>query len=164
MLAHIATKGYCFWINDHLPWSDLFVTPIALCLIAHAALSVSIVFFAHDGSALAHYAHLNRRTCLQRASALVFIVCLHFHAAAVEAVKIPGWEQWPCLLVELLFLAAAFTHIATSLSKALVTLGAFRSDAALARTDRTVCAACAVLFAGSAFVFSRWALVNFILV
>ena len=111
-----------------------------LLLTLHAALSIIIVFFCHEGSALTRHWKLNIRTILQRGTGLLLILVIHMHMnvygfiAAGQALT--AGDRACKILLELLFAASLMVHVGTSFSKALITLGWLASEDAARRIDR----------------------------
>lgn len=148
LLAHAGYQVVAYLIFLYNPAvTSVLAWATAAVVAAHAVLGMSIVMFAHDGSTLGRYPSLNRRTLLQRASAIGIIVMLVLHVQAFDILR-SGTLGLVCAeAIQVLFFACVFTHVATSLGNALVTLGLLRSMDAKRKLDRIVWVACALLWA-----------------
>ena len=134
-----------------------FVTKLlaGLCMapvLAHAVIGMGILFFG-DGSALRDYPVLNRRTILQRGSAIASMVLLCLHTFCYSFLMSgSGFGTAGAFAVQILFFAAVFTHVAVSFGNAFVTLGWVSSPAVKKRLDTVSYVCCGAGFAVSAVV------------
>lgn len=158
LLGHIGVMTFSLWtgwynyrICKMLPHMSLTF------LIVHIILSIIIFFFFRDG-ADARFKRLNAGTIIQRATAIVMMILIHFHmnayAHAVTGETLSVGMTAFRIVTELLFFAAALSHIAISCGKAFITLGIVRSAKALNVINMTAYIVCAVLMiaAGSGAV------------
>lgn len=103
-----------------------------LFFLLHAALSFVILFFRHDGACLSKYGKLNRRTVMQRASALMMTLTIHFHTGALGLLftgePLSTGRRILITVVELLFFESITSHLSFSFSRALITMGLLRSE------------------------------------
>ncbi len=120
----------------------------------HAVLGICIVVFAHDSRTLSKYPKENRRTILQRVSALGILVMLGLHARAAGIVA-GGGNSLPVIIMQTLFFTFVFTHIATSFSNAFVTLGWLDDMDRKRKTDRVVWVLCALMWLTAVIVVGR---------
>ncbi len=129
------------------------------CLIAavsvHAILGMSIMMFAHDGSGLGKYRRENRRTILQRGSAIgiMVMVVLHLQCYALLKTGTPGLIA--AEVIQIVFFACIFTHVATSFSNAFVTLGALENLKTKKKIDMCVWVLCGICFLAASIVIGR---------
>ena len=111
----------------------------------HAVLGMSIVMFSHEGSAVMKYKKENFRTILQRGSAIGIMVTMILHIKAFDILKSGTAGLIAAELIQLLFFSCVFTHIATSFSNALVTLGLIEDMGRKNRIDRAIYIICALI-------------------
>ena len=97
---------------------------------------------------------------MQRATALLLVVFVHFHmtAYASMATGIPLTPEQSVLtcLGEVVFIASALAHVAVSLNRGLVTLGWLPSRTAQRRVERASIVVCAILGAVALFAVCRF--------
>ena len=119
----------------------------------HVVLSIVSLVRGHDGSRLSVYPKENRRTIVQRLSAVCILALLFFHIKTGDwiAGHVGGFPLFVVLIIlQLLFWLMVFLHIATSFSRALITLGLLSGRRAQRAVDVAVsilCAAAAVIAA-----------------
>lgn len=106
------------------------------------------------------YPKLNMRTVLQRISAALIFSVAHRAPQDIRlAEKRFQGGQWvlfgAIMACQMLFYATFATHVATSFSKALITLGWFGSRERQAAIDRVVYVLCAVVFVVAAVAVVR---------
>lgn len=128
-------------------------------VMVHAVLGMCIMMFAHDGSALRQYPRQNRRTILQRATAIGILVLLplHIEAYGILTSGTPGLIA--AEIIQLLFFSCVFFHVATSFSNAFVTLGWLEDMDRKKKIDRAVWAICSLSWAAAVIVVGRTYLV-----
>lgn len=128
MLAHIGYLSYCY-LTMSLPAAK---NPLSYPLMAvcglHAMFGMSALFFRADGTQTKQYARLNRKTILQRLTAILTIPLLVLHINTWRLLEsASGNGQWflfgLLLFAEALFFAVVLTHVAVSWTNALVTMG-----------------------------------------
>lgn len=123
---------------------------ILAALLVHMALGMSIMMFSKD-SAEVRYPKENKSVILQRGSAIAILVLVFAHLNAYEILMSHAGGIGSFVLVMLLqalFFGSIFTHIATSFSKAFITLGLLSSI----KTKRYIDTVLWILLA-AAFVF-----------
>lgn len=103
---------------DSLPWI------LFLLMMVHAVISIVLAFLGHKGAEkrkCKNYPQLNASTVIQRVSGMVMILLAVQHVLGVNGL----WRVPPVVHVVLppLFFAVALSHMAVSVSKALITLG-----------------------------------------
>lgn len=160
VLCHAGTMTYSlitFWY-DLAVCKSLAHTAAAL-MTAHILTSLCIFFFLHDGSSL-RYSRMNKRAVIQRATAVLMIILVHFHITAYSHIAagaaLSRSQAVISCLAECLYIVSVFLHISASFSKAFITLGLIHSSKAAKRLDiavYTVCAAAgiAALYAVTSF-------------
>ncbi|MBR0308374.1 MAG: hypothetical protein IJH92_05735 [Mogibacterium sp.] len=156
LLAHAGYQMTAYVLFIYAPMvTKVLAWGCAAAISAHAVIGMCIVMFAHDGSAALEYPMANIRTILQRASAIGIMVLLVLHVKSFDILKsgTPG-----LILVEIiviLFYACVFTHIATSLTNAFVTLGMLCDMDRKKKIDHTLWVVFAVLWAAAVFIIGR---------
>jgi hypothetical protein len=144
LLVHIGYNVFCyltFYYNPVL--KTVFSLPVIVVVCAHAVLGMLTVFLSSDGTRLDLYPKQNVRTILKRVSAALIFPLLIVHIntfGLMQQSAEAGNSLFVVLLIvtEVLFFAVVVTHIATSLSAGLITLGLLDSKEAQARIDRIV--------------------------
>ena len=120
-------------------WSYLtfYYNPLVTKLIAYGFAALVVVFGQHDTKELRSYPKKNLRTIIQRDSAVMILLLLPWHIKTGDWIvtHTGGAALFHVLLVlQVLFYAMVFLHIATSFSRALITLGWLESR----RTQRVI--------------------------
>lgn len=157
LLAHVGYNLYSYLSmsrDDTL--STLTVGPFMICACLHGIFAMLAVFLQADGTRADLYPKKNVRTILQRVSAALLFPLIILHSKtfslimdAAQTGKLPLFVL--LLFAQLLFFAAIFTHVATSFSRALITLGWLSSEKRQKAIDRVVYILCAVLFVGAMY-------------
>ena len=128
------------------------------CAALHGVLAVFILVQRHDGSTLGTYPAANLRTILQRASAALIVVLLPIHVKTGDWIANHAggeWLLWLLVILQLFFWAAALTHIGTSLTRALISLGWLQNRKTQKVLDVIVWILCACAFAASCVVIIK---------
>ena len=136
-----------------------------LCL--HAVLSMGIVFFSADGTKLNQYPKQNVGTILQRGSAILILPLLILHINTFSLLQTcAGNGNWFCFVLLLIsqpvFYATVLTHVAVSVSRAMITLGRVSSLEKKKTVDRVVRIICAVFFIVVSFAVIKGELAMFL--
>lgn len=82
VICHAGTMTFSlitFWYDFAI--CKFFAHAAVTFMILHALMSICLFFFQHDGSDM-RYSRQNMRTLLQRITAVVMIVLIHFHTSA----------------------------------------------------------------------------------
>lgn len=144
MLAHIGYNVFCYLTFYYNPTLKLvFSIPFIVVVCAHAILGMLSVFLSSDGTRLDLYPKQNRRTILKRVSAALMFPLLILHINSFNFMQQNAQADNAVIIVlliavEVLFFAVVITHIATSFSAGLVTLGFLGSEKAQVRIDKIV--------------------------
>ena len=114
---------------------------------AHVVISVICLFILHDNKSIT-YIKLNLRTVIQRICAIFMAVLLPVHIFAFDLLgrSIGSYGYVMTEAAQILFYAAAFTHMAVSFEKSLITLGRLEKEATRQRLNLLVSAVCLLLF------------------
>ena len=169
MLAHIGYSVFCyltFYYNPVL--KTVFSLPVIVVVCMHAILGMLTVFLSSDGTKLDLYPRQNMRTVLKRVSAALIFPLLIVHVNSFGLMKQSaetGNTPLVVLLIltEVVFFAVVITHIATSLTAGLITLGLLESKETQTRLDRIIYVLGALVFAMSAFAVVNGHITMFLL-
>ncbi len=167
LLVHLGYSCFeylTFYYNPGL--TKLLAIPFMVVVCLHAVCGMAIVFFLKDGTRMDLYPRENMRTILQRISAaLIFpLLILHINTFSLLQKSAAAGHTAFVLLLMLsgpLFFATVLTHTATSVSRALITLGALRSEKTLRVVDLVVYVICAAAFAAVSFAVVRGQIIMF---
>ena len=159
-LCHISVMTYSLWTGWYNYKICKTLPRITMTfLLVHILLSIIIFFFCHDRADV-KYKRLNMGTAVQRITAIIMMIFLHFHmnayahVAAGESLS-AGMTVFR-IVTELIFFAAVLSHIAVSFSKAFITLGIAPSENAvrnISRASYIICAAFMLAAGSGAVVF-----------
>ena len=168
LLAHLGYNVYTYLIFRYDPGPVRLLAiaaSIAICL--HAILGMCLVFLMGDGTRLAGYSRQNLRTVLQRVSAALMFPLLLLHVQSFSLLQnaaangnLFGFGM--LLVLEVLFFADVILHIATSFSRALITLGWLQKPRTQKILDRVVWVLGAVAFLVAAVAVVRGQLTMFL--
>ena len=161
--AAFAYLTFCY--NPLLKKVTSFPLMALLCL--HAVLSMGIVFFSADGTKLNQYPKQNVGTILQRGSAILILPLLILHINTFSLLQTcAGNGNWFCFVLLLIsqpvFYATVLTHVAVSVSRAMITLGRVSSLEKKKTVDRVVRIICAVFFIVVSFAVIKGELAMFL--
>lgn len=168
MLLHIGYTVFAylaFYYNPAL--KQLTAVPFMVLACLHAVCGMLTVFLQSDGTRLNLYPRQNLRTILQRVSAALMLPLLILHINTfnlLQSTAQAGQWLWFALLMlsQPLFYDTALTHIATSVTRAFITLGWLASADKQKAIDRAVYILCGLAFAVSSFVVVRTELAMFL--
>lgn len=168
MLLHIGYTVFAylaFYYNPAL--KQLTAVPFMVLACLHAVCGMLTVFLQSDGTRLNLYPRQNLRTILQRVSAALMLPLLILHINTfnlLQSTAQAGQWLWFALLMlsQPLFYGTALTHIATSVTRAFITLGWLASADKQKAIDRAVYILCGLAFAVSTFVVVRTELAMFL--
>ena len=161
ILVHIGYTVFAYltlYYNPTLKMLTAVPFMIATCL--HAVCGMVAVFLQSDGTRLDLYPKQNVRTVVQRVSAALIFPLLILHINTYSMLRASAEAgQWfffaLLLLSQAVFYAVTLTHVATSLTRGMITLGWLSDRERQKRIDRVVYVVCAVLF-----VFALWVVVK----
>ncbi len=120
---------------------------VALVVSVHVVLS-AISFFKNQDSKKNAYPKLNKRTRLQRFSAVLILLLLPLHIRTAGLVISGGISACSITLeiLQVIFFALVYLHVAVSFSRALITLGWITEERTKRRIDLVTGILCALLF------------------
>ena len=153
LIAHIVVCVYSYIAFIYIPeLIHAFAETAAVCIIAHAAVSLYIVFTQGDGFKFDKYPARNIRTHAQRISGLLMIPSFFVHFRTFGLLMSAATSGSPALLklffaFEAFFFAVVLLHSALSLSKAFITLGLIVTEKALKKADIVIFIVAAVIYA-----------------
>ena len=168
MLVHIGYTVFAyltFYYNPAMKLLTAFPFMVATCL--HAVCGMMVVFLHSDGTRLDMYPKQTLRTILQRVSAALILPLLFLHIKTFDLLQSTAatrqWLWFALLLIsQPLFYGTALTHIAVSVTRALITLGWLTSRDRQKAIDRAIYILCAVIFVIATFVVLRTELAMFL--
>ena len=168
LLAHLGYNVYTYLTFRYNPGPlRLLANAASIVICLHAVLGMSLVFLMGDGTRLAGYSRMNLRTVLQRVSAALLFPLLLPHVKSFSLLQSAAAEgqmfQFALLIaLEVLFFADVILHIATSFTRALITLGWLQKPQTQRTLDRVVWVLSAVVFLAAAVAVVRTQLVMFL--
>ena len=167
-LAHIGWSVFAYLTFRYDPFmKNLTAIPFLVAVLLHAVLGMCIVFLRADGTRLDLYPRLNVRTVLQRVSAALILPLLLLHTRTfglMSGLAGPGRGLLIALLLlaQALFYAAVLTHVATSFTRALITLGLLTDAKKLRALDLAVWILCGAIFVAAVVIVTRTQLIMFL--
>ena len=157
LLAHIGYNVFCYLTFFYDPMLKVvFSLPCIVLVCVHAVLGMLTLFLSSDGTRLDDYPKQNRRIIIKRVSAALIFPLLIVHVSSFGFMQqnAQAGNTLPIVLlimVEVLFFAVVLTHIATSLTAGLITLGLLESREVQVRMDRVIYVIGALVFAVSSY-------------
>ena len=167
LIAHAGYNVFCYMAMYYNPvLKQVFSLPLIIALCLHAVLGMSLVFVHSDGTDLTVYSGFNKETILQRISAALMFPLLLIHIKTFEfmgnAAKSGAlFVILLLILIEILFFGIVFTHIATSFSRALITLGLLGDMDKKRRIDKAMRVICGLMMVISVIAVVRTQLIMF---
>ncbi len=169
LLIHVGYSIFAyltFYYNPSL--KKLTAIPFILFTCVHAVCGMCAVFLQGDGTRLDIYRKQNMGTVIQRVSAALIFPLLILHINIYGFLKNAAADgKWfffiLLILLQILFFAVVFSHIAVSFSKAFITLGILNNRIIQKKFDRIVFVLCAALWILSVFAVVKGELKMFLL-
>ena len=169
LLAHIVYNAFCYLTMYYNPVLKIvFSVPFMFAVMIHAVLGMLSVFLLSDGTALADYPGLNRKTVLQRVTAALFFPLLMLHVKVFEFYSFASGAGnyilfFLILAADILFYLIAALHVSVSISRAFITLGILSSKEIQEKIDRAaivtalsiVIIAAVIIVKGLIFIFLK---------
>lgn len=157
-IGHQLYSYVAFDHNDFLTKLTGFLFGSFVCV--HAVLGMMAVFKAKDKTRLDMYPKQNAGTVVQRMTAFLMLPLLIFHVNTFAMVtKCAAQGLFGLFIVvvtvQILFFADVFAHIAVSLPRALITVGAVTSVNSLKCTRIASAVICTLFFIASAVIITR---------
>lgn len=168
ILLHLGYTIYAylaFYYNPSL--KTLTAIPFMVVTCLHALCGMLIVFTQADGTRLDLYPKENLRTIIQRVSAALILPLLILHINTFKllqsSAKAGHWIWFALLMIsQPLFYGTVLSHIAVSVTRALITLGWVSSPERQKRIDRVVYILCAAAFAAATVIVIKTELSMFL--
>ena len=167
MILHIGYSCFAYLTFYYNPFlTKLFAIPFMVLACLHAVCGMAVVFFQADGTRADLYPKQNLRTILQRGTAALIFPLLFLHINTFDMLKSSGEGGhlivfWLVILGELLFFAVVLTHIAVSVTRALITMGWLGSEKIRNCLDLTIYIICGAVFVVLLFSVVRGQVVMF---
>ena len=169
ILLHIGYSVYAYLALYYNPFLKLvFAVPFMVIACLHAVLGMMTVFMQADGIRMDLYPKQNRATILQRGSAALIFPLLIMHINTFSMMKAAAEKgQIPIILLliagVLLFYAVVITHVAVSLTKALITLGLLTSRKTQQMLDKIIYVLGAVIYVIAVYAVVKGQITMFLL-
>ena len=163
LLVHVIYQAFAFLTMYYNPVASKVLSFGFLAVLAlHVICSIGIVIFAHEGKKV-DYPKLNRRTIRQRGSAfgILLLLLLHMNTFSLMGKAAGGPAMIGVILVEILFFGMVFLHIASSFSRALITMGWLQFRQTQQRLDRCLWVICGIGILAAAVIIIRAQLIIF---
>ena len=144
LMIHVGYNIFAYLVLYYNPFlATATIMPCVVLICAHAVCGMCAVFLQGDGTRLDVYGKQNRQLVIQRVTAALFFPLLILHIKAFDLEKASaGNQQWflfvLMIIVEIIFYAVVFLHVATSFSKAFITLGILKDRKKQKTMDRIV--------------------------
>lgn len=136
MVYSLLTGWYSLSLCKNLAYAN------AAMVSVHVGLVLILFFFFHDSSNLSRYPKENKDALVQRISALVILLLLHAHVKNYGFIMsrdpLSLAERIRIIVMEVLFFEAVFSHVGTSVGKALVSLGLITRRETLQRVNKAL--------------------------
>ncbi len=168
LFVHIVYTAYSYLTFYYNPGLKLLTSiPFMILTCLHAICGMAIVFLQSDGTRLDLYPKQNVRTILQRITAALIFPMLILHINTFDLLRSCAenkrWLAFALLMfTQPLFYGIVLTHIAVSLTRAMITLGWVFSREKQKAIDRIVYIAGAVIFMIATFAVLRGQLSMFL--
>jgi hypothetical protein len=168
LLVHMGYNAYAYLTFTYNPMlKALTALPFVVCVCGHAVCGMCSVFLLGDGTRLDVYQELNRRTIVQRVSAALIFPLLIVHLKTFDLLTLSAeagsWLGFVLLVLQQLgFYVVVVVHMASSLTRALITLGVLGDRQMQRKLDRVVYAVSAIGLLLAAFVIVRTQLAMFL--
>ncbi len=161
LTAHLGTCIYSYLAFVYMPvLIHIFAGIAALCIMAHAVISVFILFTQADGFRPDKYPRLNKKTNIQRISGILILLLLFMHFRSfhvLEDLRAAGETSSVRLVifVQAVFFAVVILHVAVSFSKALISLGIITTEQSKKRVDNVV-----YIISAMALIIAEYAIIT----
>ena len=168
LLIHVGYNVFAYLTMYYNPTlKTLTAIPFMACACIHAVLGMCAVFLQGDGTRMDVYGKQNRRTIIQRVSAALIFPLLIVHLKQFDvlqgmAEKGNGVIFAVMILLDIIFFMVVAVHIATSFSRAFITLGMLQDREKQHAIDKVVYVLCAAMFVVATVVVVRGHLIMFL--
>ena len=161
ILLHVGYSIYAYLTFYYNPFlQKVFAVPFMVTVCLHAVCGMIILFTKPDGIRADLYPGLNRRTIVQRISAVLIFPLLLLHINTFSMMKNSAENSRPVFVVllmigEVIFYGTVLTHVAVSFSNGFVTLGILSSQKTRKVMDTAVCIFCGICFAAASYIILK---------
>lgn len=153
LLVHIGYTVYAYLAFYYHPTlKQLTALPFMVLTCLHAVLGMSIIFTQADGTRLDLYPKQNVRSIVQRITAALILPLLILHINTYNLMRSSAeegkWLFFALLMIsQPLFYGTVLSHVASSVTRAMITLGWIADREKQKKIDRIVYMIGAVVFA-----------------
>ena len=168
LVVHVGYNIFAYMTMYYNPTLKILTAaPFMICVCLHAICGMCAVFLQGDGTRMDIYGKQNRATIIQRVSAALLFPLLILHLNGYKILQSLS-EEGNCvmfavvMLLNVFFFLAVAAHIATSFSKAFITLGLLQDRKKQQTIDRIAYVLCTVMFIIAAVVVVRGDLIMFV--
>ena len=168
LLVHVGYTAYAYLVFYYNPMLKLLTAvPFMVMACLHAVLGMSVVFLQADGTRLDLYQKQNIRTIVQRiAAALILpLLILHINTYSLLRTCAEGgkWFFFALLMIsQPLFYGTVLSHIASSVTRGMITLGWITDREKQKKIDRIVYIIAVAVFIAVAFAVVKGQLAMFL--
>ena len=168
LLVHVGYTAYAYLAFYYNPTLKLLTAvPFMVMACLHAVLGMSVVFLQADGTRLDLYQKQNIRTIVQRiAAALILpLLILHINTYSLLRTCAEGgkWFFFALLMIsQPLFYGTVLSHIASSVTRGMITLGWITDREKQKKIDRIVYIIAVAVFIAVAFAVVKGQLAMFL--
>ena len=148
LLIHVVYQAVAHLMLFYYPIvSKILGYAVLIPAVLHGAMSAISVLFLHDSRKIM-YKKANVRTYIQRICAVIIVVLLpaHLYSYAIHDITAGSALFYVAASIQIIFYGAIITHVAVSVSKALITLGRIGNMDKMHMIDRSLFVLCAALF------------------
>ena len=148
LLIHVVYQAVAHLMLFYYPIvSKILGYAVLIPAVIHGVMSAISVLFLHDSRKIM-YKKANARTYIQRICAVIIVVLLpaHLYSYAIHGITAGTALFYAATSLQIIFYGAIITHVAVSVSKALITLGVIGNMDKMHMIDRSLFVICAVLF------------------
>ena len=148
LLIHVVYQAVAYLMLFYYPIvSKILGYAVLIPAVLHGVMSAISVLFLHDSRKIM-YKKANVRTYIQRICAVIIVVLLPAHLYSYDIHDITAGSAlfYAAVSIQIIFYGAIMTHVAVSVTKALITLGMLENVDKMHIIDRILFAVCAALF------------------
>lgn len=158
-IVYVVITYLLMWYNPTIigVTAGIFMT---LTLI-HAVLGMISITVLVDGTDLKSYPKQNITTIVQRVSGILIFPLVFLHVNTFDLLTDNAASGnmimfWLLIVIQVFFFGDVLTHIALSVTRALITLGLLTSSSKRERIDRLVYVGCGCLFVAAVFAVTKF--------
>ena len=147
LLTHVVYQTVAHLLFFYSPMvSKILGYAVLIPAVIHGVMSAVSVLFLHDYRKIM-YKKANVRTYIKRICAVIIVVLLpaHLYSYAIHDITAGSALFYSAVSIQIIFYGAIITHVAVSVSKALITLGMIGNMDKMHMIDRSLFVLCAAL-------------------